>query len=71
MLRKVTFVWDDTYGNCYDCGRPAAFLSDSYNNWMFGINILPHERRCAVCAANDACDGVEIMRIDVALGEND
>jgi hypothetical protein len=24
-LIKVEFEWDDRFGECYDCGRPAGF----------------------------------------------
>lgn len=47
----VTFEWSREHGDCYDCGRPAAFTD--------GTGIY-----CAVCAINHAVDGDPIQRID-------
>lgn len=52
----VIFQWSRNYGDCYDCGLPAAF---AINNSM-----EKHNKRCCVCAANAAVDGEKIYRID-------
>jgi hypothetical protein len=56
-LVHVEFYWSDAFGECYDCGRPAAFVSSEHNS-------DPENKRCAVCAANDASGGATIQRID-------
>lgn len=53
-LRIVVFQWSAKHGDCEDCGLPAAFTSVS----------TPLRNLCAVCAANEAADGGEIMRIE-------
>ncbi len=58
MLKNITFIWDDQYGNCDDCSNPAAFYSTRYGNKG------PKGKLCAVCAANDAVDGETITRIE-------
>lgn len=56
----VTFHWDDSHGECYDCGNPAAFLvPDAYGPRP----IDDTHKRCAVCAANDAVSGERVTRI--------
>lgn len=27
-IKRVEFFWNDKHGECYDCGRPAAFLAE-------------------------------------------
>ena len=56
-IKTVTFQWSTEHGECYDCGNPAAFISDEHNT-------APENLRCAVCAANDAAAGAAIRRID-------
>lgn len=58
---KVTFNWSDEHGRCYECGLPAAFLVP--NAYGDNIDIGDKHKRCAVCAANDACDGEIVTRI--------
>ena len=64
--RKVTFEWSTEYGECHDCGLPAAFAS----GWQAIVNagtvkVIPATlKRCAVCAANDAAAGEHVIRID-------
>ncbi len=45
MLIDVTFKWDDCYGQCHDCGLPAA-----YDVTEFG-SIHPAAKLCCLCAA--------------------
>lgn len=60
-VETVVFHWSRKHGDCYDCGRPAAFLvPDAYG---IGRPIEDHHKRCAVCAANDAVDGERVVRI--------
>lgn len=58
-LRTVTFQWDDRLGDCYECGRPAAFFA-TYK----GDIPTPETIRCSLCAANNAADGENIARIE-------
>lgn len=58
-LRTVTFQWDDRLGDCYDCGRPAAFFL-TYK----GDTPTPETIRCSLCAANDAALGETIAFIE-------
>jgi hypothetical protein len=52
--RTVTFQWDDSIGDCFDCGRPVAMqVIDAYGPGR-------HEDVCSVCAANYAVDGATI-----------
>lgn len=66
----VIFRWTRDYGDCYDCGLPAAFfLPRAYINeerTPGAPDQRPTEtnKRCAVCAANDAANGETIARID-------
>lgn len=61
----VLMRWSNKHGECYGCGLPAAF-------WIPNRNVdhlsptAPHasEKRCAVCAANEAAEGLLIRRID-------
>ncbi|WP_281783740.1 hypothetical protein [Sinimarinibacterium flocculans] len=57
MLRDVHFQWSDEHGECYDCGNPAAFYSSEHTT-------PPYNKRCSVCAANDAANGAIITRIE-------
>lgn len=50
----IVFHWSRHHGDCYDCGRPAAFTSVQVDG----------PKHCAVCAANAAAAGEEIMRIE-------
>lgn len=52
----VTFIWTTKHGHCYDCGLPAAFRRE-YKD-------IYRDKLCAVCAANAACDGETIVRIE-------
>jgi len=53
-LVRVTFDWSDEFGECYECGRPAAYdveeprLTDAAR------------KRCSVCAALAASEGTPI-----------
>ena len=47
----IVFGWSRNHGDCYDCGLPAAFLSEG-------------QTLCAVCAANHAADGALVSRIE-------
>jgi hypothetical protein len=51
MIKKVVFYWDDSKGDCYDCGNPAAYKLVNYtdNNLM-----------CSRCAAQHASMGESI-----------
>ena len=51
-LQPVVYQWSTRHGACHDCGDPAAFhrVSDSAD-------------LCAVCAANSATIGENIVRI--------
>lgn len=60
MLVEVVFHWDDAHGKCYDCGKPAAFTSSEHES-------EPENKRCALCAANDAANGATIQWIDKAM----
>lgn len=62
----VTFKWSTEYGECYECGLPAAFYTtDAYDRPDEPPKPLGDEhKRCAVCAANDASTGLTIIRID-------
>jgi|SRR5215472_7362380 len=54
----VLFHWKTRWGRCQECGAPAAFYSfDPYGPGTPG-------KRCAVCAAHDAVDGLKITFID-------
>ncbi len=63
----VIFQWSTHNGVCFDCGLPAAFrltghkayLSKDWAAWKL----------CAVCAANAACDGERIERIEPFNGK--
>lgn len=60
-MPTVTFQWDERYGDCYECGRPAGFFA-TYN----GSSLAPRPEtlRCAYCAANEAADGETIQRLE-------
>lgn len=65
----ITATWDDRYGECYDCGWPAAFyLPDAYG--VDGEPPKEYNKRCAVCAANDACNDSTVRRIAEFFGED-
>lgn len=54
----VVFHWSRKFGDCYGCGRPAAFYLGGYGGPQ------EHNRYCAVCAANHAVDGERVLRIN-------
>lgn len=67
MIREVTHEWDDGWGDCEECGDPAAFfVPDAYRR-EDGSNadkpLGDEHLRCAVCAAQAACDGERVMRL--------
>jgi len=39
-VRQVFFQWDDMFGECYECGRPAAYRLIGWS-----------EPLCSVCTA--------------------
>jgi hypothetical protein len=54
-LVKVEFTWDDSKGNCYDCGAPALYvLPDMYGD---KAEITSANLMCPVCAADHAASG--------------
>jgi hypothetical protein len=57
-LIQVVHHWSDEHGTCYGCGHPAAFAIKDPDE---GID--DEDKRCAVCAANDAADGEMIYRL--------
>ncbi len=57
----VVFHWSTEHGACYDCGLPAAFYRTMRD---LRVEPLPEDLLCAICAANAAAGGDEIMRID-------
>lgn len=68
----VVFEWNTQLGRCYECGLPAAFwVPDAYRRADGTRAILPRdqygvafeEKRCSICAANDAADGERVARI--------
>lgn len=62
-LEVVTFIWSSKDGYCYDCGLPAAFfLPEEHVAGAEDPNEI--NKRCGICAANCACDGIAISRID-------
>lgn len=62
-IRTVIFHWEDSAGNCYNDGYPAAFAAPDAYGRLAGNPIGPEHLRCSVCAANDAVDGERIVRI--------
>ncbi len=61
--RTLLHAWSTEYGECYDCGAPAAFLRGYRPS-----TVRLEARVCAVCAANSAADGERITRIDTQEG---
>jgi hypothetical protein len=62
---KVTFAWSLEHGRCYDCGIPAAFyLPRAYVRKGDPEGPTDFNKRCAICAANDAALGEQVRRID-------
>lgn len=56
-LVKVEFEWDDRFGPCYDCGRPAAYVVGHEFD-----GTTPEARlRCSVDAAMAAYEGENIV----------
>jgi DNA-directed RNA polymerase subunit RPC12/RpoP len=53
----VIYHWSREHGDCFDCGKPAAFVLTSNAEYIV----------CAVCAATHAADGEPIMRIEDAV----
>lgn len=61
----VEFNWSNKWGECYECGLPAAFyITDAPRS--SSTKITDEKKRCAVCAANAAAVGEEIARIEAA-----
>lgn len=58
-LVAVSFHWDDRFGPCYDCGRPAAYEAPD----IYGKDkpVSQANRFCGVCAAIHAADGERII----------
>lgn len=50
------FQWSTHHPACVDCGNPAPFYSDRYD-----LDSEPGSL-CAICAANDAAEGMTITR---------
>lgn len=63
-MLTVTLKWSDEYGHCYDCGLPAAFTRESAGVIQRDGVADESGKLCAVCAANAACDGEHITRLD-------
>ena len=69
-IEIATFAWSNEHGYCYDCGLPAAFfLPRAYINeerTPGAPDQKPNDvnKRCSICAANDAADGVTVRRIE-------
>lgn len=51
---EVTFIWSNKQGVCYDCGAPAAYVSDVD---IGALKDMGPYLRCSVCAAWDAAHG--------------
>lgn len=51
------FHWFSHSPPCYDCGNPGVFQS-----WEPGRTIASGRILCAICAANDAAEGMTITR---------
>ena len=67
---RVVFHWTREWGDCYECGLPAAFfLPDAYG--VEDEAPSRHNLRCAVCAANAAAEGERVARIDASLAEEE
>jgi hypothetical protein len=60
-LVEVVFKWSDKYGDCEDCGAPAAYVSDRYGA---PDPVAKDGRLCPVCAAEDAANGHAVVRLD-------
>lgn len=58
-LETIVFRWTRNHGDCYDCGKPAAFQTN--------LKI----KLCCLCAANCAADGEQITRIDPFFDDED
>lgn len=58
-IRIVTHTWDDSLGNCSDCGDPAAYAAP--NRYGEGKPLTDSNLLCAVCAAQEACEGETII----------
>jgi len=55
-IRTVTFQWDDSLGECEDCGNPAAYAApDCYGRGKGGRKL------CSVCASSEAASGERIV----------
>jgi hypothetical protein len=65
---NVNLFWRDSYGHCYDCGLPAAFILSSEYTYQVNrserVEYRDTDKRCAICAANAAADGEYIQRIE-------
>lgn len=57
-LVRVTFEWDPRFGECYDCGAPAAYIRG-----LVPVNptSVPEKLLCSVCAAIAASEGGETI----------
>jgi len=61
-LVPVVFAWSEKYGQCYDCGLPAAYcIGDDYEDEA--------HLRCSICAAELAAGGDMIARLDFLHGD--
>lgn len=61
--KVIVFQWNTDHGECYECGRPAAFMVvDAAAPRQYDPS-YPYNLRCALCAANNAADGETIRRI--------
>lgn len=56
--RIIVMQWSEEYGECYDCGLPAAYAVELYPSSP------PEDRNenlCSVCAAHHAWQGERIV----------
>lgn len=59
-LEIAVFQWSREYGECWDCGLPAAYAAGSPPE----RDSIPERRLCCVCAAEAAAGGETIDRLD-------
>lgn len=60
MISKQCFQWDDKFGDCYDCGRPAAYYLVGPEYRGDDGPLQEYRLRCAACAAQAAWQGESI-----------
>lgn len=60
-LAVVVFQWSTKHGPCHDCGLPAAYVQP---NAYGPKSTAEPPKLCAVCAADVAAGGAEILRIE-------